>query len=483
MKFNLLVLTLLAVSAPAAHAANTFYVSPTGNDTNNGSKTKPWKTVQKACNSATPGSTVSVAAGTYNEKVVVNVQGSAAGGYITFLGATGAKISGVGKAGKHLISIENKSYLKFIGFELVDNLKVSDGSAIRLEGSGEHIELRRNKIHNVTGKDAMGITVYGNSPGVPFSDLIIDGNEIYDCQPAPSEALTINGNVAGFEITNNYVHDVNNIAIDMIGGEGTCPKAANDAARNGICRLNRVERSRSNYEGGYGAGIYVDGGRDILIERNYVTQSDLGMEIGCENKGKVTTGVIVRNNLLANNDKAGLVFGGYDTSAGRVQKCQFLNNTIYQNDTLNTGNGQLWIQIASGNVVKNNIFVAALGGNALNVVSGGTGNTLDRNLWFSPDGEPVYNWKDKEYVGLAAFQKISKLEANSIAANPQFSNAKTGNFRLKTNSPAIDKGESGLAVGDLDYRGQVRVQGGKVDLGAFETSGNSGALTGSANED
>lgn len=64
----------------------------------------------------------------------------------------------------------------------------------------------------------MGITIYGASD-TPISDLIIDGNEIYN-QTTTSEALTLNGNVMGFQVTNNFVHDVNNIGIDFIGGRG-----------------------------------------------------------------------------------------------------------------------------------------------------------------------------------------------------------------------------------------------------------------------
>ncbi len=454
----------------SARAAN-FTVSPTGSDANPGTRAKPWRTVQKACDSAVPGSVVRVAAGTYREKVTVNVQGSAAGGYITFLGAPGAIISGAGRPRKHLISIQNKSYLKIIGFELRDNLKVSDGSAIRLEGSGTHIELRGNKIHNVTGRDAMGITVYGTSGTAPFADLVIDGNEIYNCQPAPSEALTLNGNVSGFQIANNYVHDVNNIGIDMIGGEGICPVRANDAARGGICRGNRVERARSNYGGGYGAGIYVDGGRDIVIERNRVSQSDLGIEIGCENRGFVTQRVIVRNNLLFGNSKAGLVFGGYDTSTGKVTGCQFLGNTLFQNDTKNDGNGELWIQIAAGNVVKNNIFVASAGNRLISVVAAGVSNTLDSNLYFSPDGAPLFGWGDREIEGFAGYRKVSGQDGRSQEANPQFTDAKNRDFRLKTNSPAIDSGDTRFVLGpnETDFLGQNRLQGGRVDKGATES--------------
>src|SRR4029077_12731893 len=81
-----------------------------------------------------------------------------------------------------------------------------------------HGELRRNRIHDIRGRNAMGITVFATEP-TAISDLVIDGNEVYDCDPAPSEALTLNGNVDWFQVTNNVVRDVNNIGIDAIGGE------------------------------------------------------------------------------------------------------------------------------------------------------------------------------------------------------------------------------------------------------------------------
>jgi Right handed beta helix region len=131
----------------------------------------------------------------------------------------------------------------------------------------------------------MGITVYRTNPDVPLSDIVIDDNTIYDCEPADSETLTLNGNVDSFEVDRNVVHDVNNIGIDFIGGEGISTSPATDAARNGTCRDNVVYRARSSYGGGYAAGIYVDGGRNIVLERNIVHECDEGIEVGAENPG------------------------------------------------------------------------------------------------------------------------------------------------------------------------------------------------------
>src|SRR5438132_399158 len=64
--------------------ARQFYVATTGNDSNPGTSTSaPWRTIQHAMSIATPGSTVNIMAGTYQERLTLNVSGTP-GNYITF---------------------------------------------------------------------------------------------------------------------------------------------------------------------------------------------------------------------------------------------------------------------------------------------------------------------------------------------------------------------------------------------------------------
>jgi parallel beta-helix repeat protein len=70
--------------------AATYYVSPSGSDSNPGTSARPWRTVQKAANSAAAGDTVTVKAGTYYERVQINVNGKT-GQPITFQGERGPK--------------------------------------------------------------------------------------------------------------------------------------------------------------------------------------------------------------------------------------------------------------------------------------------------------------------------------------------------------------------------------------------------------
>ena len=448
-------------------AATTFVVAESGGD---------FTAIQPALDAAMPGDTVHVRAKAtpYFEKLVFPRSG-AAGAWITLDAWPGDQpvIDGTGVAGDHLILLESRSWVRIVGLELRNDLGLDDGSGIRVEGSGSHVELRQNRIHDIRGRNAMGITVFATEP-TAISDLVIDGNEVYDCDPAPSEALTLNGNVDGFTVTNNVVRDVNNIGIDAIGGERDIQPDQNLVARNGVMRGNQVIRARSSYGGGFAGGIYIDGGRAIVVENNLVTESDLGLEVGSENAGVVASAVTVRNNLLIANEKAGLVFGGYAASVGRVRDSRFTGNTCYHNDTLGAGFGELWIQYAENNVVENNLFYATAQNLLLQSDAGNTGNTIDYNLWFADAGAAAarFVWNGTEYAGFAAYRAATGQDAHSLFADPGLANPGGGDFHLSGSSPAIDAGDPAFVAdpGETDLDGGARVLGPRVDIGADEAS-------------
>ena len=400
--------------------ADDYFVSTSGNDAASGVKGSPWRTLQHACDTLKAGDTAHVGAGTYHEKIRFRSSGRA-GSPITLKADGAAVISGQGVEGENIVLIENLSHIRLVGFEIRDNLKARDGSGVRVRGSGSHIEIRNCRIHEIRGRDAMGITVYGTSE-TPISDLIIDGNEIFNCDPARSEALTLNGNVMGFQVTNNFVHDVNNIGIDFIGGETWMGKNPGLVTRQGVCKGNRVVRCRSNYEGGYAAGIYVDGGKDIIVEDNLVMECDLGIEVGAENKGTVTSGVTVRNNRIFFNDKAGLVFGGYDKSAGLVKGCVFTGNTCYRNDQHKKDqNGELWIQAAEENKVTGNTFWAGEESPLVQVDPAAGDNVIDQNQYFSEAGarDCYFNWRGTDVDGFSSWKRFSRQDASSLFERPE----------------------------------------------------------------
>jgi hypothetical protein len=474
---------------------STYFVSPTGSNASPGTLLSPFKTIQHALNvAAHPGDTVEVRGGTYFEKLTLPYSGSASGGYITLeaypgehpiLNGTGVPSSDVG-FGNDMVQMHNVSYVKLIGFQIAFDKGTSsvDASAVHAEGSGSNIQVLDNVIHDITGVHAMGVSVYGSSLTTPISNVVIDGNQIYHCQPADSETLTLNGNVSNFQITHNIVHDDNNIGIDMIGGEFGIfglpgPKAGLPVTRNGVCSHNTVYHIHANYGGGFAAGIYVDGGQNITLAENISYQNDLGLEVGAENPGYVASHVTVENNLLYLNTQAGLVFGGFDQTVGRTKNCSFINNTVYRNDTLNTGNGQLWIQWASSNLVTNNIFYAAANNVLIGSGGGGNvGNVLDHNLYFATSGanNAEFDWNSAAYSSFAAYRKGTGEDAHSIFADPHFVNAGALDFHLASTSPAIDAGSSTAGqFAPADFDGVAR--GSPPDVGAYENSAASATPT------
>lgn len=426
-------------------------------------------TVQAALDQALPGDTIEVkdTSGPYFEKVEFTRGGDAAQGFISLAAYPGHVpiLDGTGVVGSDMVLIDTKSWVRIRGFEIRNHLGVNDGSGVRVLGSGSHIEILENHIHDIRGRHAMAITVYGTDPSRSISDLVLRGNLIHDCEPASSEAVTLNGNVERFVVEGNVVRDVNNIGIDFIGGETSIQPDPTKVARDGVCRANRVERAR----GPWGAGIYVDGGRDILLERNVVTECELGIEVGAENSGVVASGIEVRDNLVYWNDRAGIVFGGYAAGVGRVERSTFRNNTTFENDRLGEGLGELWIQYASDNDVRDNVFHATAQGIVLTAETGAVSNRLDFNLWSAPV-TPEFAWRGTSYPSLAAYQAATGQDASSLVADPLFVDPVAPDLHLQAGSPAIDRADPLLvpAVAERDIDDEPRRQGSSVDLGADE---------------
>ena len=441
-----------------------------------------YATIQAAINNAVAGDSILVREKStpYYEKINFDHGGNENDGYLTLMAYPGEHpiIDGTNVPNNpasytdDLIYLENVNYIRILGFE-IRNVNTPEGSGIRVYGYGSYIELRDNEIHEIRGGaqdgGAMGITIYGSNDNKSINHLIIDNNHIHHCDPAWSEALTLNGNVENFEVTNNIVEDVNNIGIDFIGGEDWL---SSKFARNGRCAWNQVYRANSSYEGGWAAGIYVDGGQNITIENNIVSGCDLGIEIGAENAGVVTSGIIVRNNILYKNDKAGLVFGGYDVNTGRVKNCTFTGNTCYQNDTMHEGLGEVWIQYAENNELFNNIFYANSQNILLYSENGNVNNILDYNLWFCEAGEnnAKWVWNNHTYTGFNNYQNGSGQDAHSLFSDPLFIDASKADFHINSNSPALDAGKPDFvpADGEQDMDHETRLTGTRVDIGADE---------------
>ena len=482
--FKLIFLLLISANSFAQNV----YVSTGGNNSNSGTITSPWKTIQYAVDHVGPGQIIYVRSGVYPEKVKFSGSGdsgASGGAYVTlqtYSGETavldGSTLSPVDREG--MVSILNASYIKIIGFE-IRNFNISNNAStpvgIYVEGASHHLEIRDNKIHDIvsTGSNggAHGVGVFGTNASTAIHTVTIDNNEIYDCTLRWSEAMVLNGNVRDFVVSNNSVHDCDNIAYDFIGFENECGACGTsdpnnlDQARDGEVYSNIAYNIDTKDNPVYNndrsaAGFYVDGGKNIIFDGNISHHNNLGFELASEHSGKATSGITVRNNFVYLNHVLGITTGGYAKNKGDADNCIVVNNTFYHNNSSTRSRDDWGAEILlqsnnHNNIYKNNIIYADA--NRPRVIednSSNTGNVYDYNVYYGST------------EGMAP-------GSHSITADPLLVNPNSGDLHISEASPAINAGENlGLEViGDVDIDGQTRIFSSVVDCGADE-SGSTG---------
>ena len=258
-----------------------------------------------------------------------------------------------------------------------------DTNPVGIRIKANDVTINNCKVYNMGCKytddtvDGTGFNAHGiicsnenfSSEEAAIKNPTVTNCELYGLILGNSEALVMNGNVTGFNISNNIVHDCDNIGIDIIGYEKSKKKgySNNDRARSGVVKNNIVYnissgenltyREDQNEEPGKCAGgIYVDGGYDVTIDGNYVENCDIGVELASEHGGQTTDKITLTNNILINNNAlGGISIGGSSSKNGNATNLTIQNNTVY-----NTAVGCFRIQKADceDNDISKNIFIA-----------------------------------------------------------------------------------------------------------------------------
>jgi hypothetical protein len=527
------VFVLTLAESLAGQVGAHYYVSKRGCDRNPGTIEAPWLTIQHAANSVSAGATVYVLGGVYNESVNFPRSGTASA-RITFRSYPGetAVIDGTGvrcctsnpplggNQIQGLINIVNQSYITIRGFEM-RNFTTNEASytptGIWITGSGTGLQILGNVVHNITTSseengNAFGISVYGTSK-TPITQLVINGNEVYDLRTGQSESVNVDGNVTHFAITNNLVHDNDNIGIDAIGYEGVGPVGYDEAmygeiSGNTIYNISGITNPGEGYE--YDAdGLYCDGCAYVTFERNVIIQVDYGIETTSENQvclasgtewtGPNNTGTpasgdfpcygryaTVRNNIFYNSNACGNSIGGYagatsgggpSNGGGSSYRDVFVNNTLYNNATQPgnqseggaTGEFQIQYQVgqAQGDIYENNIVYAGAYNTWIYSYVPFSHDypappaTLNWNLYHSEagyeEGKSIW-WGDQNtYTSFLDWQTSSKEDASSMNTDPLFVDLgdRPPNFDLMPDSPAVGAGSTSLScsVGWCDPQG------------------------------
>jgi hypothetical protein len=482
---NLLFLSLLFINS-LAHARN-LYVATNGHDTiNSGSFLSPYRTIQRGLDMAQPGDTILVRAGVYLENLIWNRSGTENAPIVLRNYANeNAIIDGTNRLRLSILEIKNQSHVSVIGLTFRNNYQ-RDACGICVLGEGRRITLNNCTVREIgwgtnpnanpaidpdRPENAHGILVAGKT-ATGFSNVKITGCQVYSIITGNSEAVTLVGNVDGFEVSDNQVYETKNIGIIAAGhytwgGALAAPPPLNQA-RNGLITRNRVFSNRrfDNYDAP--AGIYVDGARSVSVVSNVSYQNGNGLSVGCENPNATADNILIANNVVYDNDNNGLVFGSA-TGTSQVQSSTVANNTFFRNgfrEIYGEINGmEIALQRSQNCLIVNNIVIPRLDTkHGIAIFDYQLSNlTVSHNLLYRYTGNTsnLYVFENPaQYVAL-----------NPITVDPQFVNTNLAslNLTLQSTSPAINAGTNAYGVPvATDAAGQSRLVNGTLDLGAYE---------------
>ncbi|MFF4704787.1 hypothetical protein ACWC4D_29950 [Streptomyces sp. NPDC001288] len=451
------VAALSAVTALGVHALRTTHASPTvyvalgGSDAASGNRSAPYATLQHAVDTVSGGGTVVVRGGTYSQRVVLkavhHVVIQPAEGEHVVLDGSSVRVPDGRSA---MVEISDSTDVSVRGMDITGYTTSRIHAVpigIYVHGSDERIDIRGNRVHHLgnhngtlgsMAMNAHGIAVYGDSPTGAVRGLVIDHNEVDHLTLGASETVVVNGNVDHWRITNNRIHDDNNIGIDAIGYEETLPAKSRytdlNRARDGYIGSNVVENILSKGNPAYYSdgewcdcadGIYVDGGTRITIDHNTVRHNDIGIEVAAENARGAADHVTVAYNLISRSGYTGISTGGYCDGAqdcggvqtGRSFDNRFTNN-LFQGDN---GSSQFLVQYHENRnrITANSFCMTGAHAHSVDTVArsdSGSKDVVDFNTYSTPDGVTAgtqWGWAGKTYSGWNPYRHASGLDAHS----------------------------------------------------------------------
>lgn len=468
--------------------AATYYVATTGYDSNAGTLSAPFKTIQKGLNTVQPGDVCIIRGGTYNESLALGQSGTSSakitiqsysGETVTINSGTAVALRTNGR--KHYYLISGLRFIStFVGnysqtgkqytldFEsgiwdgFTDPNGGNNGFILRncyIEGA-VHFYGHNNLVENC---ELNGKTQWSNALWDSFAAShhnTYRNNTIYSYTERGVWTMQYTDSVI---VENNLIHD--------IGGSGIDCDGAGHPVYNSIVRGNTIYNVA-------GRGIEMENSFNSITENNKVYNSQkwgisyinygFGPDYNSDAEYRhLNTNAIVRNNLVYNTAEAGIVLNG---AAG----VKIYNNTVYRNYTTKGYFAGIALCSYGGypcinTDIRNNI-ISECDAYAIWIESPSLqlqGLMMDNNLYYHSTKTKTHTFKDIGSYTLAEYRAASGKEQNSQFANPGFVNASGGDFHLNSTGPAKDVGAT-LSDVSTDLEGLARPQGAKHDVGAYE---------------
>lgn len=426
----------------ATSIGNIYYVSPTGSNANPGTATQPFSTFAYANSKLQPGDTLLVQSGTYSQKMLITVSGTASM-RITIKPAPGATVvldTNYNETINPILEIQG-SYIDVSGF----TIKNSKNTCERLGGS------------NNTASDMVVTGCMSHGAIAAGTNITIQRHTVYNTNLENQTRLSSNGWGSGIKVERgaNTVLLSNNTVYNNYG-EGIASTMGTN-----------VTISDNTVYDNFSINIYIDNSNNVLVERNLSTcTSNTGytrngnrpasVYFGMENYsgwGDQFYNVTIRNNFLAYCN-TGIMFYSSEVPYGGLDRVYIYNNTLwgslntalslYPSTTNGTSNN-------TGTVIANNIIQQPA--NKLTWITDATGMSFHHNFWVGA-------------LPQATARGTGDLTGDVKLAQIPVYNDKT-TFKLSSSSSAINAGATIASITQDGYS-KSRPYNALFDIGVHE---------------
>lgn len=277
-----------------------------------------------------------------------------------------------------------------------------------------------------------------------------------------AEASTFN--VIGSNFTNNIVTKTSEYTSDGSGGA---------ISVNGD-QLFSVSDSvfENNISSAFGGALFIRNreSSENAIQQNIINtrfsgnKSNDGGAVMAFGRGEKLL-VKLERCTMDNNQatSAGSAVRTYESQA-ILSSCLFTKNTIQSNVT---SGGALYLPGTNNKITNCTITDNNCGNNQ--IVLGSQSEVANSIIW--NNGRAALSGVSgiTSYSNSILSNDIPGCTSNCIIADPQFTDAASGNYHLKSTSPGINAGSNSAPnITDLDLDGKKRIQYGTIDIGAYE---------------
>lgn len=442
-------------------AASLWFIAPGGSDSNTGSISDPFATLEKASSVANPGDTIYFRAGTYGG-IRHNFRNSSGApgqpivvrpyqGESVVLDGTSVSISSsqsllsiasYDPEPLHDISIEGlevqNSSGRGITYYNVTQLQIKDCTVHHIAykgigGWGHYVTISANTVHHAAMINENGVIVGGGWPGIiqpsenyvdgaPATYHTISGNTVHDCW---GEGILI-GNSHHVTVESNIVYDVFSVL------------------------------------------IYLDKVSDVVVRNNYLycvnpayNRPDKGYPanaISMANEAPISAGEIpiarihIYNNIMAG---CGRGISYWQDSANSDPENSYSAVSVFHNTIHDPVHQAIWFdEVPAGYTAPADCHMHN------NIIGRGS-------LQSEVDNPSAWSFSHNNWVvSIPAFA----ADANSFTGDPLFTSPVPGGpaagFQLQSASPCVNAGSLCTPAVDADYSGLARDD--DPDIGAFE---------------